>query len=231
MGEDQQDLEYDYRKQRYAAYLKDRDGLRSDSLEVSGRYDKAVLALGGGALALSVTFLEKIAPHPAPWTFVLLCFAWLFLIAAVLFELFALSSSQTVTNEQLEILNGEYSQYLLSLAEQTSVPEPTRRAESQNVIESWKERTRRLNRSSLIFLTIGIVLLCAFSVCNLPYRDGLDSNMSHTNKTAPGRPQPPARPLNESRGSYIAPSNSLPPPPPPKPTAPPPSASAPPPKK
>ena len=69
MPDEPQNLEYDYRKQRYETYIKDRDALRSDSLEVSGRYDKAILALAGGALALSVTFLEKIAPHPVPWTF------------------------------------------------------------------------------------------------------------------------------------------------------------------
>src|SRR5436190_18857803 len=102
MSDDPQNLEYDYRKQRYETYLKDRDALRNDSLEVSGRYDKAVLALAGGALALSVTFLEKIAPHPRPWTFTFLILAWICLILCVLFELFALSISQTATNEQME---------------------------------------------------------------------------------------------------------------------------------
>jgi hypothetical protein len=77
---DPQEQEYEYRKQRYEAYSKEREGLRAAALEVSGRYDKWMLFLAGGALALSVTFIEKIAPHPPPWSFILLwvlgCFSF-----------------------------------------------------------------------------------------------------------------------------------------------------------
>jgi hypothetical protein len=48
------DPQYEYRKQRYESYVKERDSLNHSSLEISGRYDKSVLFLSGGALALSV---------------------------------------------------------------------------------------------------------------------------------------------------------------------------------
>ncbi|HEX8077672.1 MAG TPA: hypothetical protein VF511_07645, partial [Chthoniobacterales bacterium] len=198
MADQPPNLEYDYRKQRYETYIKDRDALRHDSLEVSGRYDKAILALAGGALALSITFLEKIAPHPVPWTFALLAVAWLCLIASVLLELYALSTSQTVTNEQIAMADEEYRQYLLSLPDQPVIPTPLRAPESQEVVERWRRKTRRFNDWSRWLLSIGVFLLCAFCFFNLPFRGDMG-----------------AKPINESRGSYVAPANALPPPPPP----------------
>ena len=206
-------VDAEYRKARYEAYIKDKDSLRNDSLQVSDRYDKAILALAGGALALSITFLEKIAPHPAGWTFYILGTAWLCLIGSLLLEMFALATSQTVTNEQIELLNEDYRQFLLSLPEQTQLEPPPEKPASKDVIQRWKKRTRSFNTWSLWLLAGGIVLLCIFSVCNLPYQ-------TKVNSTMPPKPQssatpPAARPLNESKGSFVAPSNSLPPPPPP----------------
>lgn len=81
------DPEYEYRKQRYESYVKARDSLIASSLEISGRYDKSILFLSGGALALSLTFIEKIAPHPYAWSFIVLLGAWVSLIVAVMLEL------------------------------------------------------------------------------------------------------------------------------------------------
>ena len=214
MPEGVDNQEYEYRKQRYEAYTKERDALRKDSLEVSGRYDKAVLALAGGALALSITFLEKIAPQPAAWTFILLGAAWLCLIASVLLELYALSTSQTVTNERIGMAEEDYRQFLLSLPNHPQVPEPLKRAEAPEVVEGLARRTRRFNDWSRWLLSIGVLLLCAFSLFNLP-------------GTATGKTNMSSKPLNESKGSYIAPSTVLPPPPPP-PSSPRPAPQAPP---
>ena len=199
--------EYEYRKQRYDTYTKERDALRKDSLEVSGRYDKAILALAGGALALSITFLEKIAPHPTPWTFLLLAGAWLCLIASVLLELYALATSQTVTNEQIRIVDEEYRQYLLSLPEHPPIPESSTVPETPEVMDTLRRRTRLLNDWSRWLLSIGVLLLCAFSLFNLPHRNPDTKTMAN-------------QPLYESRGSYVAPSSALPPPPPPAQAAP-----------
>lgn len=202
MPNDPINLEYEYRKQRYETYTRERDALRKDSLEVSGRYDQAILALGGGALALSITFLEKIAPHPAAWTFILLGVAWLCLIASVLLELYALASSQTVTNEQIAVADEEYRQYLLSLPEHPQAAPPLKMPETPAMIEDRRKRTRSYNDWSRWLLSIGVSLLCAFSLFNLP--------SSHIGKDM-------AEPLHESKGSYVAPSGALPPPPPPAP--------------
>jgi hypothetical protein len=190
--------EYEYRKQRYESYIKDRDALRKDSLEVSGRYDRAILALAGGALALSITFLEKIAPHPAAWTFLVLGAAWITLIASVLLELYALALTQTVTNEQIRVGDEEYRLYLLSLPEHPQLPAPLKPPQTLEAMERRRASTRSCNDWSRWLLTIGVLLLCGFSLCNLPMNDK-DAGQA----------------LHESKGSYIAPSSALPPPPPP----------------
>lgn len=194
--------EYEYRKQRYETYTKERDALRKDSLEISGRYDKAILTLAGGALALSITFLEKIAPNPVAWTFFFLSCSWLCLIASVLLELYALSTSQTVTNERIGLAEDEYRNYLTSLPNHPDISPPLTSPESPAAVEKLAKRTRLFNDWSRWLLSIGVLLLCAFSLFNLPNKNQLQKDM-------------PPKPLNESKGSYIAPSNVLPPPPPP----------------
>lgn len=171
MPDEPPDLEYEYRKQRYDSYLKERDAIRSESLELSGRYDKAILALAGGALALSITFLEKIAPDPIPYTIFFLAVAWLCLIASVLLELFALSTSQTTANEQVGILDEEYRQYLVSLADTTPAPSPLGLPPSPDLIVRLKARMERFNNWSRWLLSIGVFLLCTFSLLNLPHRE------------------------------------------------------------
>jgi hypothetical protein len=138
------DPQYEYRKQRYDSYVKERETLNHSSLEISGRYDKSVLFLSGGALALSVTFIEKIAPSPVAWTFVLLATAWLLLIACVVLELYALATSQTAINEQIRLLDGEYDQFLQDAGANTptGVAKTVPPAAAEN---RFTARTRRLN--------------------------------------------------------------------------------------
>ncbi|HEY5042335.1 MAG TPA: hypothetical protein VIK53_10065 [Verrucomicrobiae bacterium] len=205
MPQENENLEYEYRKQRYDTYTKERDALRKDSLEVSGRYDQAILALAGGALALSITFMEKIAPHPVPWTFILLSVAWLCLIASVLLELYALATSQTVTNEQIALADEEYRQYLLSLPEHPQIAPSIKTPQTPEALEGLRNRTRSFNNWSRWLLSFGVFFLCTFSLFNLPY-SGSDN----------GKNIMPDEFVRASRGSYVAPTNALPPPPPPQ---------------
>lgn len=213
---DPQEQEYEYRKQRYEAYSKEREGLRAAALEVSGRYDKWMLFLAGGALALSVTFIEKIAPHPPPWSFILLLGAWLLLILSLVLELHALGTSHTAIQAQVSFLDAEYRQFLDSIAKAPAgiSRDPSAPAAAQE--NEFASRTRMLNRWALRSLIAGIVFLCVFSAINLPY----SHTMADSQKEIA---------INASRGSFVPPHNILPPPPPPSITvAPPAPAPAPP---
>ena len=99
---------YEYEKQRYESYVKARDSQIASSLEISGRYDKSILFLSGGALALSLTFIEKVAPHPYIWSFALLLAAWISLILAVMLELHALATSQNAIHEEIVRLDADW---------------------------------------------------------------------------------------------------------------------------
>jgi hypothetical protein len=199
------DPQYEYRKQRYESYVKERESLNHSSLEISGRYDKSVLFLSGGALALSVTFIEKIAPAPVAWTFVVLGTAWLLLISCVVFELYALATSQTAINEQVRLLDAEYDEFLRAASDtaKTAVVKAGPPAAAEN---RFTTRTRRLNVWSLRCLVFGLACLCFFSGVNLPFHQ---RRAFMAEKTA------------NSKGSYVPPANVRPPPPPTPPPAPP----------
>jgi hypothetical protein len=194
-----EDPQYEYRKARYESYVKERETLRDSSLEISGRYDKSILFLSGGALALSLTFIEKIAPLPTAWTFVLLATAWLLLIASVVLELYALATSQTAINEQITILDAEYDTFLENLTGDITISGHHTPPAREN---RFTARTRRLNVWSLRFMVLGLGFLCLFSGINLPFTRGRHDMAEQTQK---------------SRGSYVPPGNVRPPPPPPSP--------------
>jgi len=206
---DPQEQEYDYRKQRYEAYSKEREGLRAAALEVSGRYDRWMLFLAGGALALSVTFIEKIAPHPASWSFIILLTAWVLLILSLVLELLALGASHTAVQEQINFLDAEYRRFLESITKSppaiSLTPSAPPVAENEFII-----RTRMLNRWALRALIAGIVFLCFFSAVNLPFRNAMAESQKEIA-------------INSSKGSFVPPHNILPPPPPPSVTVTPPS--------
>jgi len=79
------------------------------SLEAAGRYDRAFLAISTGTLAISLAFIDKIAKNPELWTLYILVPGWLLLLVSISIQLLALASSQNATNEQIRILDQQYS--------------------------------------------------------------------------------------------------------------------------
>ena len=215
-----EEQDFRYLQEKYSSYVKERDALRDDSKEISGRYDKSVLTISGGALALSVAFIEKIAPDPISWTLVFLALSWVLLILSLLLELFALRLSQTATNEQITLLDCEYIQNSPLTDDAICFLETTARStgDQRQLVERIKQRTRNCNSVSIWALTAGIIFLCAFSFFNIPTKSP-DPNMSENSQNKPA-PQNKVQPINESRGSYVPPANVQPPP---KPQQPPPA--------
>jgi hypothetical protein len=160
-----------------------------------------MLFLAGGALALSVTFIEKIAPHPPPWSFIILLTAWVLLILSLVLELLALGASHTAVQAQVSLLDAEYRLFLESITKPPStvspIPSAPPVADNEFIV-----RTRMLNRWALKSLIAGIGFLCFFSAVNLPFSQA----MSESQKEIA---------INASKGSFVPPHNILPPPPPP----------------
>jgi hypothetical protein len=157
----------DYSNKLYEEYSAQRVKLNDASLEAAGRYDRAILTISSGALALSVTFIDKIASNPQPWTLVFLVLGWALLLAAIIFQLIALSASHEATREQIRILDLQYSYFFSS-------DDP-----AQAVRNGWEEPTNkfnsRVNNFNIIVqmaLITGVVFVLTFSALNIVYKKG-----------------------------------------------------------
>jgi len=133
-------------------YIKTRQSYDEAELEVSGRYDKWILTLSGGALGLSITFIEKIANNPTPDTLFWLKFSWAFLVISLLTALLSLVTSQSAIRENRKELDSANS---------------NGRAPSLSFPRWFSCLTNILNWGSLISFILGVIFLCVFSFKNV----------------------------------------------------------------
>lgn len=152
----------DYRNSLYESYKRQRTKLHDAALETGARYDRIVLTLGGGAMALSITFIEKIAPEPRVWTIALLILAWFTLLLSVIMQLLALATSQKAVHHQIDRLDAEYQFYFGSDNVEECVRQRLPESESPYVT-----KLKFCNDVSMWSLVIGIIFLFLFSGSNL----------------------------------------------------------------
>jgi hypothetical protein len=148
---------------RYKMYLHERDVLIEGEQESTDQLDKNILALAGGALGISVVFMEKIAPNPLPETLVFLCWSWLGLALSLLMTLSSFLTSQHAYRRQIEILEAEI------------FPETGDTGGSKNC---WSILTRILNWCSIISFIFGITMLAYFSIQNVRNRYSAPANQT-----------------------------------------------------
>ncbi len=133
-------------------YLKTRQSYNEAELEVSGRYDKWILTLSGGALGLSITFIEKIAKNPTPDTLFWLKISWGCLVISLLIALLSLVTSQSAIRENREELDSAHSE---------------KRAPNLSFPRWFTCITNGLNWGSLLLFILGVTFLCVFSFKNI----------------------------------------------------------------
>ena len=138
---------------KYRAYLDQRQALIDIEVDSSNRLDRGILTLAGGALGLSITYIEKIAPEPSPSTLWLLGFSWFLLLATLLVSLASHLTSQSGMRRQRDILDLELEKDELTEDEKKN---------------KWSLATHYLNISSMVTFSLGVILLCVFTLCNLP---------------------------------------------------------------
>lgn len=169
-SDDTEDRYQEHLIERHRIYRERRHHLDDLAFKMSERYDQWVLTIAGGALAVSLTFLEKLCPHPlAPTWPVLLGSAWLFLTAAIVAAFVAIKKSRASIYRQIEIDDSAYARFCSTTTRE--VPEGKTEPEEINL---ERRKVECVNSLSTFCTVLGIALLCAFAFLNV----GKDTNRS-----------------------------------------------------
>jgi hypothetical protein len=152
MGNDQQNKDSRDQALDQETYIAARHEYDQAELEVSGRYDKWILTLSGGALGLSITFIEKIAKNPTPQTLIWLILSWSCFVTSLLIALLSLLTSQSAIRENRKELDESYKE---------------KRTPRLKFPKWFTTLTNILNWGSLILFVLGTTFLCIFSFKNI----------------------------------------------------------------
>ena len=142
----------------YEQYAQRRHALEQIRNDQAKSFDKGILSLSSGALALSLLFVEKIAslntkaasPTLVNWTKPFLVGAWVLFVLAMLSTLVSFVSSQAA--------------HLQTIREWDKVCTTGESCPCENRGDLW---TRRLNKLSIIFFIVGVTFLLVFATGNL----------------------------------------------------------------
>ena len=133
--------------------MEERESYNRMDIESSGRLDRWLLTLSGGALAVSLTFVRDIAPHPVRCTVWVLVIGWFLLVLSIVM---ALSSHLT----SLKAIRSERDRLDDVLGKKKALDPDTQESKAGK----W---TGHLNVLSTVALAVGIVLICIFAALNL----------------------------------------------------------------
>lgn len=166
-------------------YLEERKQSIAAEQDTAKQFDKSILTLSAGALALSLTFINQVAPHPKAYSICFLVSAWSLFCVSVCLTLISFLTSQGACRRYREILDADM------LGEDSN----------NNNSPGWW--TNWLNYLSIGFFIFGIIFLIIFSYINLS--EGGEC-MSGSKKDQAGYvpPKPPVQPGKINEG-YVPP--------------------------
>lgn len=226
-SEEDRKEKYEHQKALHAAYVAQHVKCDNFALEIGARYEKMLSLISGGALLVSLTFIEKIAPSPVPWSRWLALAAWVLLASAITASLVALYHSQNAVRKKMGNLDIEIQKALR--------PDDKELQEKDATHNPYTEKVTRANWTSLSCTVAGIVAVILFAFFNFPpptksndkadesTKSGLNTSFtffnfqSSTNMSDADQADEPKESALLKEGSYIPVSNQVPPPPPPPP--------------
>lgn len=173
-------------------YLEERKQSIAAEQDTAKQFDSSLLTLSGGALALSLTFIKQVAPHPIPNSICFLVSAWSLFCVSLCLTLISFLTSQSACQRYREILDADM------LGEDKN---------NKNRPGRW---TAWLNYLSITFFVFGIIFVIIFSAINL---SGGGESLSGNKKEQAGyvSPKPPAKPDKTNEG-YVPPKPPAKPP-------------------
>tara|TARA_B110000008_G_scaffold249865_1_gene262843 strand:+ start:146 stop:763 length:618 start_codon:yes stop_codon:yes gene_type:complete len=155
-----EDEDYQYQQQLYKEYVEQRNEANRFALEVGARYEKLLSLVAGGALVVSLTFIEKIAPHPSEYTKWVILTSWTLLGIGIISSLIAIYQSQNALQKKIENLDTEISQKLNPKNEELQKIDATSNPHADSV--------RTANKWSLYTTFGGMLFLILFAFLNFP---------------------------------------------------------------
>ncbi len=186
--------------QLYTSYNEQRRYLIDSEAEAAKSYDKWLLTLSGGALALSMTFAKDIAfPNGADglgWLLV----AWLALVGALALGLVSIYLSQRAHENFRECLDDTLEEFVAN-SENAGFWHEVRKKQERCWYARW---VGYLNLFSGAAFVVGIVLLSVFACVNVP--EWSDKKMTKkpnesTEKVVPAEPPAPSPTERPTPGS------------------------------
>jgi hypothetical protein len=183
-------------KQEQAAFFEsataERNRLIGTKTDQSKSYDQTILTFSAGAIALSITFVEKIAPTPA--VPVLLYVAWSFFGLAVLFVVLSFLASQAAFQREIDVVNEKWAAAVAAetkaATEGTAADTPKQEAAPKN---RFTNLTRYLNYASGGMFVSGIIFFVLFGIFNWPVKkeaskiEGTPIKIEITGEAMPGK--------------------------------------------
>ena len=137
---------------RYEGYRDERKALVEGEQASADQFDKSILTIAGGALAISLVFLEKIVPEPKPSTLPYLYCGWTSLVASLCAILSSFLTSQHAYRRQRKIVEAVF------FAQPGKEPK---------MVNYWARTTSVLNWISILVFILGVSMLVAFSTQNI----------------------------------------------------------------
>jgi hypothetical protein len=134
-------------------YEKERQLLFEAELDQSRQFDKNILALASGSFALSLLFIQQVAPNLILDSPSYLIVSWTAFISSILLTLISFLISQQALSRQREILDLWYT-------------------EDKNLKNGFIGWIKLLNWLSMLFFISGVICLAIFCFRNLFFRGG-----------------------------------------------------------
>lgn len=147
------------REESYKTYLDERRHLIESDRSAAEQFDKALLTLSAGALGLSITFINQIAPNPEAETLWLVIVAWILFCCSVLSTLLSKLLAQSAYKRQV----GIDERYLLGEAKQEAQPPESNRLAIAVTLSNF---------FSLTLFIGGVAFLILFTSANLSATGG-----------------------------------------------------------
>jgi hypothetical protein len=173
-------------------YLARRERLDRAYTESMREYDRLVTWASGGALLVSVTFLEKLAPNPRQGTEWLLATGWALLVGALLLSLLSQYASSRIHSWRLRELN----QLQVEVAARSAMWQQTANRLHAGCA-AWGKVTKWTTFSSGMVLVFALVAVAAFAFQNTTFVQPKEGVMGNGPTETKPMPVPEKRSLED----------------------------------